>query len=59
VTCTDQETGARATEPLATLKTYRHRDGGYAGGVMFGAYMAVEGTATIRVGDTLNGENAE
>ncbi len=53
VTCTDQETGARSIEPLATLKSYRHREGGYAGGVMFGAYMGVEGTATIRVGDTL------
>jgi uncharacterized protein YcbX len=53
VICTDQETGERSTEPLATLKSYRHRPNGYAGGVMFGAYMAVEGTATIRVGDTL------
>jgi uncharacterized protein YcbX len=53
VTCTDQETGERSTEPLATLTSYRHREGGYAGGVMFGAYMGVEGTGTIRVGDTL------
>jgi uncharacterized protein YcbX len=52
-TCTDQETGARATEPLATLKSYRHRENGYAGGVMFGAYMAVRGEGTIRVGDEL------
>ncbi|MEM7097808.1 MAG: MOSC domain-containing protein [Pseudomonadota bacterium] len=52
VTCTDQETGARASEPLSTLKAYRHREGGYAGGVMFGAYMAVNGQGTIRVGDT-------
>ena len=51
VTCTDQETGERSTEPLATLKSYRQRNNGYAGGVMFGAYMGVEGTATIRVGD--------
>ena len=52
VTCTDQETGQRAAEPLRTLRSYRHRDNGYAGGVLFGAYMGVEGTATIRVGDT-------
>ena len=53
VTCTDHLTGERTTEPLATLKSYRHREGGYAGGVLFGAYMGVEGAATIRVGDTL------
>ena len=53
VTCTDQETGERASEPLATLKSYRHRQDGYAGGVMFGAYMGVEGTAQIHVGDRL------
>ena len=53
VTCTDHLTGARASEPLKTLKSYRHREGGYAGGVMFGAYMGVEGTGTISVGDTL------
>ncbi|MEM7018648.1 MAG: MOSC N-terminal beta barrel domain-containing protein [Pseudomonadota bacterium] len=53
VTCTDQETGERKAEPLATLRSYRHREEGYAGGVMFGAYMGVEGTATLRVGDVL------
>ena len=53
VTCTDQETGERAKEPLAALRAYRHRENGYAGGVMFGAYMGVEGSATLRVGDTL------
>ena len=53
VTCTNQETGERASEPLATLKSYRHRQNGYAGGVMFGAYMGVEGAATIHVGDRL------
>ncbi len=53
VTCTDHLTGERAREPLATLKSYRHRENGYAGGVLFGAYMGVEGSATIRVGDTL------
>ncbi|MCY4057776.1 MAG: MOSC domain-containing protein [Gammaproteobacteria bacterium] len=52
VTCTDQETGQRSAEPLRTLRSYRHRDNGYAGGVLFGAYMGVEGNATIRVGDT-------
>ncbi len=53
VTCTDQKTGDRAKEPLATLASYRKRENGYAGGVMFGAYMAVEGSATVRVGATL------
>ena len=53
VTCTNQLTGERSTEPLATLAAYRRRPNGYAGGVMFGAYMGVEGSATIRVGDTL------
>ena len=53
ITCTDQETGERNSEPLNTLKSYRHRENGYAGGVMFGSYMGVEGTATLRVGDTL------
>ena len=52
VTCTDQETGQRSPEPLRTLRSYRHRDNGYDGGVLFGAYMGVEGNATIRVGDT-------
>ena len=52
-TCTDQETGERTTEPLATLKSYRHRENGYAGGVMFGAYMGVTGQGTVRVGDRL------
>lgn len=53
VTCTDHLTGERSREPLATLKSYRHREGGYAGGVLFGAYMGVEGTTRLRVGDTL------
>lgn len=53
VTCTDQETGERKAEPLKTLRGYRHRENGYAGGVMFGAYMGVTGEATIRVGDVL------
>lgn len=52
-TCTDQETGERTEEPLATLKSYRHRENGYAGGVLFGAYMAVTGEGTVRVGDRL------
>jgi hypothetical protein len=52
VTCTDQRTGERSAEPLRTLRSYRHRDGGYAGGVMFGAYMSVLGSGTLRIGDT-------
>ena len=54
ITCTDQETGERSNEPLNTLKTYRHRENGYAGGVMFGAYMGVKGSTTLRVGDALS-----
>ncbi|MEM6999761.1 MAG: MOSC domain-containing protein [Pseudomonadota bacterium] len=54
VTCTDQITGERNTQPLATLKSYRHREGGYAGGVMFGAYMGIEGSGTLHLGDTLS-----
>ena len=53
VTCTDQETGERKAEPLKTLRGYRHRENGYAGGVMFGSYMGVVREATIRVGDVL------
>ena len=53
ITCTDQETGERNNEPINTLKTYRHREDGYAGGVMFGSYMGVEGSAMLSVGDTL------
>ena len=52
-TCTDQETGERASEPLKTLKSYRHRENGYAGGVMFGAYVGVTGEGMISVGDEL------
>ena len=53
ITCTDQETGERNNEPINTLKTYRHREDGYAWGVMFGSYMGVEGSAMLSVGDTL------
>ncbi len=53
VTCTDHLTGERSREPLATLKSYRHREGGYAGGVMFGSYMGIEGSGVLRVGDRL------
>ena len=53
-TCTDQRTGERTKEPLATLASYRRRPNGYAGGVLFGAYMALEGSATVRVGDQLS-----
>ena len=53
VISTDHLSGERNNEPLTMLKSYRRRDGGYAGGIMFGAYLAVEGTAELRVGDTL------
>jgi uncharacterized protein YcbX len=46
-TTTDQETGARASEPLRTLATFR-RDGNE---VNFGQNHNHRGTGTIRVGD--------
>ena len=53
VTCTDQESGVRLREPLETLRGYRRREGGYAGGIMFGAYMRILGEGDAEVGQTL------
>ena len=35
----DQVSGERAKEPLLTLSGYRRRAKGYAGGIVFGAYL--------------------
>lgn len=47
VTTTDQETGARAKEPLRTLATFRK----YRNGVYFGQNLIPINEAVIRVGD--------
>ncbi len=49
MTTTDQESGARAPEPLRTLATFRKQEGG----VMFGVNVVHRGPGTLRVGDTL------
>ncbi|MEH6589441.1 MAG: MOSC domain-containing protein [Halioglobus sp.] len=51
VTCTDHESGKRSSQPLRTLRDYRKRDNNYASGIVFGAYMAIEGSGTLSVGD--------
>jgi uncharacterized protein YcbX len=51
---TDQVTGERGKEPLATLATYRKREDKYGSGVMFGAYMAVASEGRLRIGDPLD-----
>lgn len=51
VTATDQRTGARGQEPLATLKGYRKLGAGYAGGIVFGAYMTFASPGSITIGD--------
>ncbi len=51
VTATDQVTGERCREPLATLKSYRKQGDGYAGGIVFGAYMTFAGDGELHVGD--------
>jgi uncharacterized protein YcbX len=38
-------------EPLRTLSRYRRRENGYAGGVMFGTYIAPLKVGRIHVGD--------
>lgn len=53
VTCTDQKSGVRHREPLETLRGYRRREGGYAGGINFGAYMRILGEGDAEVGQTL------
>ena len=59
VVSTDQQTGARAQEPLRTLSQYRKREGGYAGGIMFGAYMAVAGEGRLQRGDGFDASSSE
>ena len=53
VTTTDQETGLRSKEPLRTLSKYRRREGGYAGGIMFGMYLTAAQSGFLTVGDRL------
>ena len=47
VTCTDQDTGERATEPLRTLAGYRH----YGNNACMGMYYVAESLGEIHVGD--------
>lgn len=49
----DLHSGDTAKEPLKTLATYRRRANDYAGGVMFGSYLAVASGGTLSVGETL------
>jgi uncharacterized protein YcbX len=49
VTTTDQATGARGVEPLATLARYRR----VPGGVLFGQNGVHRGTGRLRVGDPI------
>ena len=49
VTTTDQATGARGPEPLATLARYRR----VPGGVLFGQNGVHRGTGELRVGDPI------
>lgn len=54
VTTTDQSTGARHTEPLATLATFRKQ----ALGVIFGQNLVHHGRGTIAVGDRVTRRDA-
>jgi uncharacterized protein YcbX len=49
VTCTDQETGVRLTEPLKTLATYRL----YNQNACMGMYYVPESPGEIRIGDNV------
>jgi len=51
VTTFSQEAELSSKEPLQTLSRYRRRENHYAGGVMFGTYLACPGPGTISVGD--------
>lgn len=51
VTTFSQETDVASKEPLRTLSRYRRRKNDYAGGVMFGTYLASPGKGAISVGD--------
>lgn len=50
ITTTDQDTGARAREPLATLAGYRRVERG----VLFGQNVIHRGSGTIRCGDPVS-----
>jgi len=58
VTTVDQATGDRGKEPLRTLSTYRRRANDYAGGIVFGMYVATSGAGDIDVGATFTAEAA-
>ena len=49
----DLDTGKTGKEPLATLANFRRRDNDYAGGVMFGSYLAVSQPGILNTGDVL------
>ncbi len=49
----DLVTGETGKEPLKTLASYRKRESDYAGGVMFGTYLAVGASGRLSVGDRL------
>ena len=51
VVTVDQVSGERAKEPLLTLSGYRRRAKGYAGGIVFGAYLLPALAGRISVGD--------
>ncbi|MBT3428543.1 MAG: MOSC domain-containing protein [Gammaproteobacteria bacterium] len=51
VTTFSQESDLSSKEPLQTLSRYRRRENHYAGGVMFGTYLACPGKGTISLGD--------
>ncbi len=53
ITTTNQITGERGKEPLATLATYKRFDDGIEKGVVFARNFNHEGTGTIFVGDPL------
>ena len=49
----DPANGETGKEPLATLAGYRRRENDYAGGVMFGSYLAVQSTGVLSVGEEM------
>ena len=49
----EDSTDLASKEPLRTLSRYRRRNNGYAGGVMFGTYIAPLKLGRISVGDQL------
>ena len=51
VTTFSQETDLPSKQPLQALSRYRRREHHYAGGVMFGTYLACPDNGTISLGD--------